>query len=275
MVIIHYYFAMNSILLCVVLYNENLLQSKTYLSFLRQNHACNLFVYDNSPESQMINRPNAIYVHDPDNSGLSVAYNTAAKYAKENGFEWMLLLDQDTDFTNITIDDYIINIENEPDIKLFAPRVKCGCHYMSPIIFRHKMGFLQDKSLSGVILLKDYSIINSGMCVNVEALFKCGGYKDEVFLDYSDHQFVERLKKMFPTAYIIDKDILQSFSAISDDKETSIKRYKLFCKSIKACDRNSFSDSFWYFVLVIKRGISLVFKNFTLKPLKIFFSEYL
>lgn len=264
----------NRVLLCIVLYKVKLLQSKTYLSFVQSNYV-RLFVYDNSPEKQTINRPNTIYTHDPSNRGLSVAYNAAAKYAKENGYKWLLLLDQDTDFSNISIDDYAQAISDYPDVKLFAPKVNCGAKFMSPAKVWNKMMFLQDIVPTGQISLSKYSLINSGICVNVDAMIECGGYNEKVFLDYSDFEFLERLKKLYPIAFVIDKEISQNLSVLSDDKSTTINRYSLFCRSVKHCERQKASDTFWFFVLVFKRGLSICVKKKTLKPIKIFITEYL
>lgn len=241
---------------------------------IKNNQGISLFVYDNSMESHPVCCENITYIHDPQNSGLSVAYNTAARYAKENGYEWMLLLDQDTDFSNILIDDYINAIESHPEIKMFAPKVRCGKKYMSPTKVWHRMGFLQDNVPIGIVTLSKYCIINSGMCVNVNAMIECGGYKEDVFLDYSDYQFIERFRIFNSNVFVIDKVIEQSFSVKLDNKDNTLNRFKLYCKSIKACDRNDFSDNFWYFVMVLKRGSSICLKYKTLSPIKTIFSNY-
>ena len=266
---------MDNILCVIVLYKSALELSKTYQSFFKANSNLNLFVYDNSPQEQIINRHNTIYIHDAQNSGLSVAYNKAAKYAQKNGYQWLLLLDQDSDFSGITIENYSEAISKHPNVKIFAPKVKCGEKYMSPCVMRHKTGFLVDEVPDKCIPLSKYSIINSGMCVNVDAMIKCGGYKEDVFLDYSDHQFIERFRKLYPTCFIIDKEVNQSFSTVTDDKASTINRYKLFCKSLKAFERHCFADNFWFFTTVLKRGVSICWKKHTLKPLKYFFTEYL
>ena len=265
----------NNFLLCIVLYKTSIEQSKTYSSFVQKYSECNLFIYDNSPTANVINRPNTIYIHDPKNSGLSVAYNKAAEYAKENGYKWLLLMDQDTDFSGISITDYEKAISNNPTIKVFAPKIKCGAKYMSPVKIWHHIGFLQNKVPSGIISLSRYGIINSGMCVNVDAMIECGGYNEKVFLDHSDFEFLEKLKRLYSSAYIIDAEIKQNLSTFSDNKSTTLRRYTLYCKSIKGCEHRGLFDSCGLFVLVLKRGISICVREKTLKSLTIFFKEYL
>ena len=266
---------MDNLLCVIVLYRCLLKNAKTYQTLLRPINSYHLYVYDNSPEKQCINDSKIIYVHDARNRGLSVAYNNAAKYAKENGFEWLLLLDQDTDFSNILIDNYAKAISENPDIKLFAPKVRCGDKYMSPMRVWHRMGALSIAAASGIISLSKYCIINSGMCVNVEAMIESGGYNEKVFLDHSDHEFLEKFATKYPTAFVIDKVINQNFSDLTANVESTLYRYRLFCRSIKNCTRRSISDSFWFFVVVLRRGLTICLRNKTLQPINIFREEYL
>lgn len=263
------------VLFVIVLYKSALEKSMTYRTLLSKCNNGHIFVYDNSPDIQLICLSNIIYHHDPCNSGLSIAYNTAARCAKENGYEWLLLLDQDTDFSGVAIDDYKSAILANPNIKLFAPKVKCGERYMSPAKIHHKNAVLQSSAPNGIISLNEYSPINSGICVNVDAMIECGGYKEDVFLDYSDYQFIERFKRLYPQAYILDREAKQDFSAFSDSKEATLSRYRLFCRSIKACERHSFADNWGYLFVVTKRCISICFHYKTLLPLKTLWNSYL
>ena len=266
---------MDNLLCVIVLYKCLLENTKTYQTLIRRMRSYHLYIYDNSPEKQFINDGRMIYVHDAKNSGLSVAYNKAAEYAKENGYKWLLLMDQDTDFSGISITDYEKAISNNPTIKVFAPKIKCGAKYMSPVKIWHHIGFLQNKVPSGIIQLSKYGIINSGMCVNVDAMIECGGYNEKVFLDHSDFEFLEKIKRLYSSAYIIDVEIKQNLSTFSDNKSTTLRRYTLYCKSIKGCEHRGLFDSCGLFVLVLKRGISICIREKTLKSLTIFFKEYL
>ena len=263
------------ILLVVVLYKCSLYDTKTYQTIIQSTHGYCIYVYDNSPERQSISDNNVVYVHDATNGGLSIAYNSAAKFAQSNGYEWLLLLDQDTDFSGLTIDDYVKAINENSHIKIFAPKVKCSeDKYMSPVKVWHRMGRWPKKVPDGIVPLSKYAIINSGMCVNIDAMIKCGGYNEKVFLDHSDFEFLERFRKEHPVAHILDKEIEQRLSFFSDDKNTTIHRYKLFCRSIKGCEKRNIIDSFWLFIFVLKRGLSVTLRLKTLKPIGIFYRDY-
>lgn len=87
------------LLFVIVIYNLDFHQSSTYQTLLLPHSDIPTYIIDNSLYSQIVQDSNVIfYSHHPDNPGVSFAYNEAAKYAKENGYGWMLLLDQDTHF---------------------------------------------------------------------------------------------------------------------------------------------------------------------------------
>lgn len=264
----------SQILPVVVLYNQSFLESITFQTLLSKM-TDNIFVYDNSQKAQEINLTNVYYYHNPNNSGLSSAYNSAASFARENGYKWLLLLDQDTDFSEVKIEDYQNAINANPDIKMFAPKVKSGALYMSPTNVRHKYARLRSSVPTGLIDLRKYGVINSGMCLNVESMLACGGYKEEVFLDYSDFQFLDRFKRLYPTGFIMDCEARQDLSVFSDNKESSLKRFELFCRSIKACERHSTSDNYWFLFVVMKRCVSISLRLKSLKPYRILYTYYL
>lgn len=267
----------NSILFVLVLYNCKLEDSKSYQTLLKNDKKLSIFIYDNSPQSQRITLPNIIYVNNPSNPGLGVAYNTAAKYAKQNGFEWIFLLDQDTTFPKGILEEYEQSIVSYPDIYMFAPPMRIGVKkFMSPVRLIWKMGLLKSKvPHKEIISLHQYSPINSGLCISVNKFIEVGGYKPEVFLDYSDFQFIENFKKTSSLCYILNTEVVQDFSAFTEDSNKSLIRFQLFCKSIKACDKKNILDKLGFFIVVLKRSLSISIKKMTLKPLIILYQSYI
>lgn len=265
------------LLFVIVIYNLDFHQSSTYQTLLLPHSDIPTYIIDNSLYSQIVQDSNVIfYSHHPDNPGVSFAYNEAAKYAKENGYEWMLLLDQDTHFPNGILQEYLDCIRSRPDIHLIAPPVNVSNgRYMSPVKLWWKMGLINNNVPKGqIISLYDYSPINSGMCISVDAFFKCGGYKNQVFLDYSDFQFIERFRRISDKGYILKTEIHQEFSTLVDDRDKMLSRYQLFCLSLKQCDMPSFVDRMGYAMVVLKRGVSLILKTHSFRPVLIFFKYY-
>lgn len=262
------------ILCVIVLYHCLLKNSKTYRTLNPESK--DLLVFDNSEQMQDISAyaREAWYIHNEINIGLSACYNRAAMYAKDNGYEWMLFLDQDTDFSDISVDDYVSAIVTNPSYMMFVPMVKCGKYTMSPMKFKHGFALFSQKMYKGVTDIADLSVINSGMCVSVDALLFCGGYNEMVFLDYSDHEFVRRFKRHYSQIYVLDRTIYQDYSARSDNKNAALKRLVLFCKSIRGCEKNNLLERIEFSIPILKRTLALVVRNHSFQAIPIAYKYY-
>ena len=262
------------ILFVIVLYKSIYYRTNTYISFLKDIK--NLYIYDNSPSSQNISGDNIVYIHDPNNSGLSVAYNNAAKYAQQNGYKWVLLLDQDTTFEDKAIEKYLEAIEQNPDIKLFAPKHKIESGlYISPTKYHCKFSHPTKSVKTGITLFSEACPINSGMLIDVDAYWKVGGYDNEVILDFSDIRFIEKFRKYYDTFYIIDSTCIQNFSVNETDKDKLLNRFVVFCKCAKVCHRNNIVDSVQYFIVTLKRCVSLTLQTKSFSFIKTYIKSYL
>ena len=103
------------ILCVIVLYKSIYNECKTYRTFIQKNKDINVYICDNSPCRQNCEDYTVVkYDHSSFNLGLSKSYNKACDYAKINNYNWILLLDQDTDFSNVSIKDYIAKIDLLP-----------------------------------------------------------------------------------------------------------------------------------------------------------------
>lgn len=266
------------ILLVVVLYNQRLQQTATFSSLLA-GLGEDVFIYDNSPVPQHPD-PGEIeagwkYVSDPDNGGISKAYNSAARYAVEKGYGWMLFLDQDTIFPAGILSEYKEIIRKHKDIELIAPPVKMDeKRYMSPVKVRFRMAKPSRFVPQGKVSLYEYSPINSGLAVKVSAFQEAGGYNENVKLDFSDYQFIERFRKCYPHLYVIRRSCFQSFSNVTESNDRKLSRFDMFCDCLKNCERESVFDDFCYFLVVAKRMISLVWQTRSLSPIKSVFTKY-
>ena len=271
-------------ILCVlVLYNQKLESSLAYLSLVKDNLQRNdfyLFIYDNSQFPQYsqsdfdINK--IAYISDPNNSGLSVAYNRAGEFARLNGYSWMLLLDQDTTIINEDyIDIFIKKLDSIYNVALFAPKVISNQGMiMSPLKLFFRIPIKSKIKPNSINRITNIGIINSGMFINVDAFWKVGGYKNEVFLDYADYQFIERYSKKYESFFFLDATLLQDFSNSEVDIYKLEKRYKSFCRSLSFFDKKNIWDKFNIFFIVLKRGISLSFRTKKMSFFKILFKYY-
>lgn len=256
--------SINSILAVIVLYNEKLYNSKTYTSFLREEvykKQLTLFVYDNSILQQHIPNEfsdNIIYYYDKNNSGVSKAYNVAAEYGSKNGYKWLLLLDQDSDFSEIKTEDYFASIKNNNNISLHVPIIKLNKHTIfSPTRKYFNMSHNSSKVHLGINLISQYAIINSGMCISIKSFKETGGYNENVWLDYSDYDFLRKYSMKYKYFNVIPKICFQNFSDEEKNVDKIKKRYAIFIECINACTRYSILDNINYELILLKRGISL------------------
>ena len=164
---------MMKILCVLVLYHCKLQESRTYKTLGANNE--HLLVFDNSENPQDITNiaPEAIYIHNESNIGLSACYNQAAKYAKKHEYEWLLFLDQDTDFDEVSISDYLKAIERNPSCKMFAPMVKCGVYTMSPMKYKHHFALFSQKHYEGITSLHQLSRVSSSLFLKTSWKHPC------------------------------------------------------------------------------------------------------
>lgn len=271
------------ILCVIVLYNQKLYNCLSYKSFIKANlynKNLNLFIYDNSPVPQHNDNEfkdfNIYYHSDILNSGLSNAYNKAAEFANNNGIEWLLLLDQDTTITdNNFLDIFFTKSSQNKHISLFAPIVKTSTgEIMSPKKLRYRIPINSKVHEDYINNISNIGIINSGMFIKTEAFLQVGGYKKEVFLDYSDYQFIERYSTLYKSFYCLNTVLIQDFSNNINDKSTLINRYILFCKSLSHFEKKSIFDNINIFYIVFKRCISLIVRTKKIAPITILLKHF-
>ena len=267
----------HSVLIVVVLYNKSLFECNTYHTLIK-DCGCDVYIHDNSPIPQHHSSDfpkKWHYVPDTSNPGLSVAYNHAAQYAKEKGCAWILLTDQDTLFGHDILKEYLDVMREEQNIKLIVPpmSVRNGV-YLSPVKGGPLKAQLRDSVPYGIQSLYNYSPINSGMMVNVAAFFEIGGYNECVKLDFSDFQFVSRLRQKYPDFYVLKTTCVQEFSNCVQNAEQKVKRFVLFCESLREYQGATIWENMEVFLVVLKRCLSLSMSLKSMKPCKIFIKKY-
>jgi GT2 family glycosyltransferase len=265
---------MNRILVVIVLYLQSLEKSVAYQTLKSNIDSVNggheFFVYDNSPIIQS-STEKVHYIHDVNNSGLSCVYNQAARYAHKNGFEWMLLSDQDTDYPSDILKKYIYVMQNRPNVKLIVPKVRTPKDLLlSPCRYVHKRGKCLKSIESGNLSLKGLSVINSGMMIRVDAFTAAGGYNEKVSVDLSDHQFIERYKQKECFFWVLDAEILQDFSNEETNADMLYDRFRMYVNAIKNCERTNIMDSIDYFVLGFRRAAKLTLRTKQIRFIKYF-----
>lgn len=273
----------NQILGVVVLYETKISNSitlRTINDAISSSEKLDIVVYDHSIQTIYQNNPfenlKLIHKHDPRNISIGKAYNFSAELATKMQKKWLLLLDQDTCFKSDLFDKYLSSIEEYPNESLFTPILKLQNEAIfSPCHYFFKRGFFLKKIKTGVHSLKYLSPVNSGILIKTEEFIKCGGYNEKIRLDFSDFQFIERIRQIRNTFVVIDSIGIQDFSDKIKDISKISNRFSIYCQSAKECEKKTFSDSFQYFIVVFLRSISLTLRTKRLIFIKIFIKNYI
>lgn len=240
----------------IVLYRCKLSASNTYKSLLRNAAFKAFMVYDNSPQDfKQEEMPHkAVYIRDYSNCGISAAYNKAAHYAVENGYSRLLVLDQDTTFAPDTLDVYA---QADSKIPLWAPAVVSTYGVpLSPACIDH-LKMKAAKLESGLYSLHHYFPINSGMCVSLKEFFQAGGYDENVQLDFSDFQFLRRLRQQNDCFQLLPTQATQDFSNEKKELRCQKMRYGRFLKDARHCKISSRKERIQHKYSVFLHTLSL------------------
>ena len=112
------------------------------------------------------------------NAGIAYALNRAMYYAHQNGFEWVLTLDQDSVCPPDLVEKLLPHT-NKTDVAMVAPRI-------------------QDRNLEALAPAEEpweyiKICITSGTLTRVSAWRKAGGFDNRLFIDYVDYDLCARL----------------------------------------------------------------------------------
>ncbi len=228
----------NDVLFVIVLYKNNLENSITIESIITNyKHTIDLLVFDNSPQRQYnenvfsYKNLNVFYFSDETNPGLARAYNYSLLEASKLSKKWILLLDQDTLFT----EDYIKELYSfdkdqiGQDVVAIIPKVN-SIDNPNKIISPAKMyigGVFKPINLRSGVSFKPISAINSGCLINVDFLKSINGFKNNFQLDMLDHWYFREIYKTNKQVYLLNSTIYQSLSVSGNFEDNiSIERYR-------------------------------------------------
>lgn len=248
----------------IVLYKVKVNNSTSFNCLKKQLSDEKVLLYDNSPESDktISSDDKIIYISDKTNSGVSKAYNEGVKVLKSVGCEWVVLLDQDTLLPDNFISVYIDAIMSEKS-RLWCPSVKIqeNSFFISPGPIKTKRVVANGRKYSGSLRLQKYAAINSGLLIHIDAFEECGGYNENVPLDFSDFQFFDNFSRYNDTFLTLDIELEQALSGTRCDFDSLYSRFRIYCYCASKCSKRNFIDSLQYFYLVLGRAVLLSFRT--------------
>lgn len=169
----------------VVLYhpdNSFVNNIQSYINFVDQ-----LYVVDNSDivNSDVVAEIKKIhqcrYVNNNGNQGIARALNVGVDMAAANGANWVLTMDQDSCFEQGALINMIEWLKKN-DTKEVG--------IISPV---HKI--VGEKYNKSDEVIDVTSVMASGNLLNINAYNDVGGFREDFFIDYVDHEYCLRLSK--------------------------------------------------------------------------------
>ncbi|MGD0488026.1 MAG: glycosyltransferase [Syntrophorhabdales bacterium] len=272
------------ILAILVLYKQKLDQSKTFLSLfgsLSRIEDIFLFVYDNSPIpmhdlAEFASYSTTIqYLSDKSNPGVSKAYNTGARLAQSLKKQYILLLDQDTVFPKDAISGYVEAIKAHEDCALFAPVLECDGQIFSPCWHGFNIYLPLRNVLPGRVSTKNRSLLNSGMCIRLDAFDKAGGFDEKIPLDFADHDFMKRYRTHFDSFFLLDMACEHGFSDKENlDAGKALTRFGYYCQGARHSIKGV-ADAFSLAPVSFLRAARLSARFRTLRFFRLLFRTFL
>lgn len=132
-------------------------------------------------------------IYNDKNYGIAKALNQAAKYALDNGYKWLLTLDQDSEFLPNTYKLLTQSYEQMPNkekIMLIAPQ------YKERIYYSHESNNdYGSMNINKIIWKKETLIITCGSLIKVQVFDNIGLFDEKLFMDRVDFEFCLRLNK--------------------------------------------------------------------------------
>lgn len=265
----------------IVLYNCKLSQSSSFATLSEAakvaDQKLRILIYDNSNfASEKNNETNNViidYIHNPINPGICEAYNVALEKAYLLGYEWLLVLDQDSELepkyikktlrilnSNLEGDAVAINpLAYNKSQKLVSP-ARWICSKVLPF---------KNVKIMQPIECKNMTSVNSGMFVNVNYLKEIGGYNKAFPLDMLDHWLMWKISRDKKYVFISNA-ILKHNLSCSDLANVTYERHQNIIRSgLKLYSRIGLTPFFVFFLGSIYRAVLLSITQKDLRFLKL------
>jgi GT2 family glycosyltransferase len=262
-----------SILAVAVLYRKTPPESESICSLFRILNGdpelithFSLIIYDNSPREHSSTIAAAfpiLYKHDPTNAGLAAAYNFSLRYAENNQYEWLLLLDQDTVLTREFLAELIACasiLSAQEKVASIVPKLLVNGKIYSPTA--HFIDHVRRQyRRSNHAVARDtvgvqksrISAYNSGATLRISALQSIGGFPAEFWLDYLDHAVFHALEIAGYRMYVMRTEIEHDASqARIGDVPFWRQRNILFAEILFVKQTGNFYDRLLYRIWLLR-----------------------
>ena len=128
-------------------------------------------------------------IRNAQNLGVATALNEGTIWARQHGYAWAFLFDQDSVVGEGALDTLVdvLNGHGEAD----APAV-LGCNYRDVQAGRLRY---PDESASGISWRERKTVITSGSLVSIDVYSDIGPFRDAFFIDHVDDEYCLRARR--------------------------------------------------------------------------------
>lgn len=209
----------NRLAATVVFYNPTQEEIANINSYIE--NVSKVYIIDNSSDikaKELLPNSNKVeYISNGENLGIASALNRAAELAIEEGFEWLLTMDQDTHFEKNTFYQFLEKVDNH-DLKEVA--------IITPW---HKTELIDPKPEAPYDY--PYDVMTSGNLLNLTIYKELGGFLDWMFIDGVDIDYCFRVRKAnYKILRINEVELLHSLG--------DIKYHQLFGRKVLCTNHN-------------------------------------
>ena len=200
-----------------------------------------ILLYDNTPGGQDVGvlPAGVMFKADNKNDGLAMAYNYALKVAEEEGFDWLLTLDQDS---KLPIDflcklySHAMFVAPMHTVAAIVPYMSSDRRVISPFtLMRHSTLTKHFPEGFVGIPLENVYAANSGSMVKVSALKKIGGYDPRFYFYFADLVMNHRLHCSNLRILVAgDIHVEHELSGFDLKNRTTLDRYEETCRAEEA-----------------------------------------
>ena len=269
----------------IILYNQNVGDCITLNSLniaaKKINICIDIIVYDNSEFEETYqwlfeNLSLIKYKRDSNNSGVSVGYNFALNIANLSGYKYLLLLDQDTDFSLNFIEEAVEAIIKYPDINIFSPVLTFNNIIYSPCKYFLYRGWHFKNMSKGIKKIKHVNLLNSGLIINVKLLNNINGFNPKLKLYFSDFDFINRCKKFITQYYCLGTICYHQLgSADKSNFEKTVVRFRYYSEGAKIISQKKPLSNIVYGAMLLLRALKLSIHFKAIIFFKIYYNEFL
>jgi rhamnosyltransferase len=171
----------------------------TFLNNLRsyQSQVKTVIIVDNSTNNEIRDQiialsnkfNNLVVITNYDNLGIAKAQNIGIKYIKDNNFEFLIEMDQDSSLNPTYVNQILISYQ-----KLSNKNKNIAC--LGPIAINSKTGEVYDGYLKDIGIINVDKTLSSGLLIKCTTLEIIGRKNEDLFIDLVDWDWCWRAKKL-------------------------------------------------------------------------------